>query len=257
MNIICIEDLNFRYNDKIIFKNLNLTIKKNKITTIIGANGSGKSILASMLIGEIPTFDKIKYNDTILNKNSKKINKEILLVNNYKFSKISVLDEFLSICPKDELELELSKLNKYLDLSNIMNLNLDQLNDSSKTLVMIALTLLKKPKVIIIDSILENLDGDKKNKVFKLLLKISSNTTIINITYNIEDALIKSDIKILGNSTILLSGGREKIFRSEKLLNNIGFKLPFIIELCNRLKFYDLIDKNIYCMDKLVNTLWK
>ena len=30
-----------------------------------------------------------------------------------------------------------------------------------------------------------------------------------------------------------------------------------MVELSNRLKFYDLIDENIYDMQKMVDTLWK
>lgn len=42
-NIIKIKDLSFSYQDKQIFKNLNLNIKKNTFNSIIGPNGCGKS----------------------------------------------------------------------------------------------------------------------------------------------------------------------------------------------------------------------
>ena len=50
MNIVEIKNLNFSYKDKVIFENLNLNIKKNSFTTILGSNGSGKSTLAKLII---------------------------------------------------------------------------------------------------------------------------------------------------------------------------------------------------------------
>ena len=42
MNIIEINNLNYSYKDNIIFENLNLNIKQNTFTTILGKNGSSK-----------------------------------------------------------------------------------------------------------------------------------------------------------------------------------------------------------------------
>lgn len=43
MNCITTDNLNISYGSLDIVKNLNLNIPKGKITTIIGANGCGKS----------------------------------------------------------------------------------------------------------------------------------------------------------------------------------------------------------------------
>ena len=45
MNSIITKDLNISYGNTDIVKNLNLNIPKGKITTIIGANGFGKSTI--------------------------------------------------------------------------------------------------------------------------------------------------------------------------------------------------------------------
>jgi ABC-type bacteriocin/lantibiotic exporter with double-glycine peptidase domain len=47
---IHLEDVTFRYGSRaVIFENLNLTIKRGKITAIVGESGSGKSTLISLL----------------------------------------------------------------------------------------------------------------------------------------------------------------------------------------------------------------
>ena len=45
MNMIQAEDLNIAYQDTLIVKDLNMNIPQGKITSIIGANGCGKSTI--------------------------------------------------------------------------------------------------------------------------------------------------------------------------------------------------------------------
>ena len=54
-NIIMIKNLNFGYNEKKIFDNFNLDIKKGSFVHIIGSSGSGKSTLVKILLGLIKT----------------------------------------------------------------------------------------------------------------------------------------------------------------------------------------------------------
>jgi len=59
MNIINFKNINVGYDDKIILKDLNLTIKKGEHWVILGGNGSGKSTLMKLIQSEIhPRFDK-------------------------------------------------------------------------------------------------------------------------------------------------------------------------------------------------------
>ena len=46
-------NLNFDYDKKVIFKNLNFNIYKNQIVGLIGKSGSGKTTLIDILLGLI------------------------------------------------------------------------------------------------------------------------------------------------------------------------------------------------------------
>ena len=50
-NIIELKNVNFKYGNKELFKNLNLQIERGTFTTIIGTNGSGKSTLIRIILG--------------------------------------------------------------------------------------------------------------------------------------------------------------------------------------------------------------
>lgn len=73
MNCINTKNLNVSYGNTDIIKNLNLNIPKGKITTIIGANGCGKSTILKT-IGRIisPNSGKIYINGEDIYKSLKK-----------------------------------------------------------------------------------------------------------------------------------------------------------------------------------------
>ena len=52
-NVLEIKNLSFKYDQELIFDHLNLTVAKNKFTTILGTSGSGKTTLVKLLMGEL------------------------------------------------------------------------------------------------------------------------------------------------------------------------------------------------------------
>ena len=72
MNKLVIKDLNFQYDDKTIFTNFNLTLKKG-LTFLIGNNGSGKSTLFKILSFKLPCLRNIYIDDLEYTKKSKDV----------------------------------------------------------------------------------------------------------------------------------------------------------------------------------------
>lgn len=97
MNILEVYNLNFSYDDKVIFNNINLKIKEGSFVNVYGRNSSGKSTLLKLLSGSIITESDIKVDKVKINKfNMDVINNKISFIssNNKLFSK-TVLDELL------------------------------------------------------------------------------------------------------------------------------------------------------------------
>ena len=61
-NIIEINNLVLSYNDKLVFNNISFSANKKDFITIMGSNGSGKSLLANTLMGILPYEGSIKIN---------------------------------------------------------------------------------------------------------------------------------------------------------------------------------------------------
>ena len=51
MEAIKIENLNFSYGNRKILQGINLELKRNKLTGILGPNGCGKSTLLKNILG--------------------------------------------------------------------------------------------------------------------------------------------------------------------------------------------------------------
>lgn len=70
MNTLKIDNLSVKVNNKTILKNFNLTIKSGEIHAIMGPNGTGKSTLTKVIMGD-PNYKitegEIYFNDTKLN----------------------------------------------------------------------------------------------------------------------------------------------------------------------------------------------
>ena len=70
MHILKIENLTVEIENKVILKNFNLEVKSGEIHAIMGPNGTGKSTLSKVIMGD-PNYKiiegTIKYDDTIIN----------------------------------------------------------------------------------------------------------------------------------------------------------------------------------------------
>ena len=64
MKYISVENLSFKYNDKVIFNNVNFDIKKGEFVGILGSNCSGKTTLLNLIKGNLNSNNSIQINET-------------------------------------------------------------------------------------------------------------------------------------------------------------------------------------------------
>lgn len=251
--MIKIENLN--YNNT--FKNLNLEIKEKDFITIIGSSSSGKTTLAKILCGIIPS-ENIK---TTLKKDEIGIVFQDIETN---FIYDTVIENIVFPLEnlnksKNEIDQKLKEITSYLQIEDLLELKISSLSGGEKILSAIASTIICEPKLLILDEVFSMLDIIQKEKILKLLKKLNreKKMTIIYLTSDIESAVFGKKIAIIDNQKIIKCDKLKEILNDEKIFKQINQKLPFMADLSLKLKYYNLIDEVILDESKMVDKLWK
>lgn len=266
-NIISLENVNFSYNDKQIFNNFNLNIRRGGFTSIIGPNGSGKSTLMKLIVGLYKAEGKITVDDIEISQDTyKKVRSKIGIVfenPDNQFVAETVMDEIaFSLenmnCDKKEIKERVKEVGKLLDIESIMEREPHSLSGGQKELVALASAISIHPKILILDEALDMIDNNRRQDILDVLSYLNATgMTIINITHNSEELLLGTDIIVLKDGNVLDQGKTKDILRKEKLFKNNGLELPFVVDLSYKLKYYGIVDDIVLKMDELVNLIWK
>ena len=265
MTILKIDNLNYSKDDTIIFSNINLNVLKKDYISIIGLNRSGKTTLTKLLCAIIPTDNTFSINDISLNKQTVlDYIEHIGVVSNS-------LNIFLTKKVKDELILPLKnlgynelKINKtinnltaFFEIDHLLTKNIDELTKDEATYLQIIIALVHNPEILILDDTISSLSLQLKEKTLLKLKQLNKQgLTIINITSDLETIYDSNKIYLLNNKSIEELGDVEQVFQEDNYLRKLGFKIPFIIDLSIKLKFYGLLDKIYYNLETLEENLW-
>lgn len=247
MNIIEIKNLNFKYDNKTIFKNLNLNIKKNSFITILGSNGSGKSTLARLITS--------KHKNILIKEES------IGYISSNPDEQIvgTTVKEQLTFYLKqqnltdNQIRIRLSKIIKEFSLEPIINQDPYLLENDEKQLIILLSNIISEFKIIVLDDALCLISCSNKDKLLKYLKK--KKRTIINITNDTEECIYGTDVAII-NKNIVLNKPLKEALNEEKIFIDNSLKLPFMAELSLKLKYYNLLDELKLDIDEMVKQIW-
>jgi len=198
--------------DKIVFSDINISIKKGKLISVLGKNGIGKSTLLRTLSKvQKPISGAIYFEGKALNSYSENaLSKKLSLVLTERLpeSQLTVF-ELIALGRQpytnwmDTLsEVDLMKINTAIDqteINHLKNNRFYELSDGQLQRVLIARALAQDTEVIILDEPTAHLDMHQTIHIFSLLQKLVQETkkTIIISSHEINLALQLSDEIIL------------------------------------------------------------
>lgn len=265
MNILSVNNLNFKYFDKVIFNNFSFDLKEGTINVVLGTNSSGKTTLVKILSGMLKFDGTIQIHDQMLSKKNIKKYSRLIGVSFYnKFLFQDVISELVFSLENlnfssEEIKKRLNKICNILEMHDIKNRKISSLSNFEKAKVILASTIIHEPKLIILDELFDELTYNEYciiNDYIKKLIK-EYNVTFLYTTNNLDKCLHADCIFFINKGNLILNGKVDYILEHDNTLSKEGIFIPTMIDLSLKLKFYGLVDRIIMDNESLVDILWK
>lgn len=209
--------------------NINLRMKRGKVTGLLGSNGAGKSTAFYMILGivnrdkgniylddknisNLPTYKRARLGIGFLPQETS-IFRNLTVYDNLK----SIL-EFKKLSA-NEMESKINKLLKEFDIEHLKDRKGKYLSGGEKRRVEIARTLTTNPSFILLDEPFAGIDPIAVNDIKNIIKKVKSKNIGILITdHNVNDTLSITDYSyILHKGKILFSGSAVEVAENEKV----------------------------------------
>ncbi len=220
--MIEVKDISYKYEDKLILRDINLKINESDFISIIGHNGSGKTTLIKHFNGLlIPTKGEVIVDHLNTKKEDWKIKQKIGIVFQNPEDQLvnSIVEEDIAFglenlgTPSDEIQKKVSDILKKLDIFHFAKVNVNNLSFGQKQLVALAGVLIMEPKYIVFDEPTTMLDPKNKSNILEIISHLNKESkTIILVTNNLDD--IKRYVKrviILKNGKVIFNNKKEKL----------------------------------------------
>ena len=204
--IIKVSDLSKSFNNNIVLKNINFQLLEGESLAIIGASGSGKSVLLKNIIGILqPDKGSIVINDTEMVNLPRNLKEKLLLDLGITFQHGALFDSLknweniiFKTANKEKIN---NKQGKQLALSIIKQLGLQpkildlypsEISGGMQKRVAIARAICGNPKILLFDEPTSGLDP---------------------VTGSLIDQLIKTAVKTIGGSAITITHDMASVCR--------------------------------------------
>lgn len=193
------------YGDLQILKDVNLSIRKSEIVSIVGASGAGKSTLLHILgtLSRPDSGELLIDGVDVLSLSSSKIadfrNQQIGFIFQFhhllpEFSALEnvCIPSWIAGVSKKEATKKATVLLEHLQLKDRLEHKPSELSGGEQQRVAIARALINNPAVVLADEPTGNLDSQNSSAIFNMIndLRLEFNQTFILVTHNEELAAL-------------------------------------------------------------------
>jgi len=225
MTSLEIRDLTVELGDRIILKNLDLTISSGSFAAILGPSGCGKTTLLRSIAGLItPKGGAIRFGKQLVSVSSlvlppHKRNIGYVPQEGGLFPHLSVEENVSFSLGKKTSKKERDDLvEELLDLVGMPNYQKrlpQELSGGQQTRVALARALAMQPAMILLDEPFAALDQTLRAEISQEVVALlkSSKTTSIMVTHDREDALVSADIiALMRDGQVVQSGSPAEVY---------------------------------------------
>lgn len=200
---INIDNISFRYLDTPILENISLHVKTGEFLAVFGPNGGGKTTLLKALLGfvkpergSIEIFGQpplsarqiIGYVPQILRFDRQFPISVLEIVLMGCLSEISVWGTF----PRGYKKRACEAL-ALVGMENHAAEAFGTLSGGQVQRVLLARALMGKPRLLLLDEPIASVDQDAEEEIYRILLRLKGETTIIMVTHDLQSMLTKCD----------------------------------------------------------------
>ena len=230
--IFTVEGLNFSYGKNKVIDDLSVTFKRGAVTTLIGANGCGKSTLFNLMTKNLrPQSGSILLGqEDVVHMKMKEFAKQVAIVHQYNTAPSDLTVEklvsygrtpyqtmgFSADAAEDEEKIrwamEITEMIQYREKP------VSQLSGGQKQRVWIAMSLAQNTKVLFLDEPTTYLDIKYQLQVLDLILRLNHELglTIVMVLHDINQSLRYSEeIVAMKEGRVIAQGPAEEVFTEE------------------------------------------
>ncbi|MER2120296.1 MAG: ABC transporter ATP-binding protein [Solibacillus sp.] len=209
------------FGPKEVLKDIDLTLPKGQIMSLLGPSGCGKTTLLNIILGlEQQTSGKIIWNgEDISQKPMHQRGFNIVFQDFALFPHLNAYDNImygLRNQNKNVTENDVKEYIEFLELHPHLKKRVHELSGGQKQRVSIARTLVMQPDILLMDEPLSALDGVIKETIKERIQSIARefNLTTVIVTHDPEEALtLSNQVLILNNGNVAQCGSPKEIIQ--------------------------------------------
>ena len=184
-----------KYKSLEVLSDINLKFEDGKMYAIIGANGSGKSLILKALSGYNKlTSGKVLQDGNEIKKNNNYIEDAgIIIENPVMVNEYTITEnlEYLKKMSENSKEIDLEKWYKYFEIEEYKEKRFSELSLGTKQKVALIQAFMHNPQNILLDEPFNALDKKAVIKVKELLLEEKKKGKLIVIITHINDEILE------------------------------------------------------------------
>ena len=211
-----VNNLDFKYDNELILKDINLNINKGEIVGIVGESGCGKSTLLKLLL-RFYESKGIKYNDIDINEiNTNSLYENVTMASQTTYLFDDTISYNLKIAKEDASDEEIIEACKKASIHDfIMSLpddntkvgpTLNNLSAGEKQRIGLARCFLRGSELILLDEVTSNVDAINEGIILKSLKDLKNEKTIILVSHRKSTMAIADRIYEIDKGRIIEYG---------------------------------------------------
>ncbi len=228
MQIVSLQEITKNFGKTTVIKNISLEFNEGKFICLLGSSGCGKTTLLRLIAGlEKPDKGKIYLNSKLVSEGMRILIPSSEREIGYIFQDLALWPHLtvyeniafgLKVKKAENARSEIFEILTYFGIEEHQHKYPGQLSGGQQQLVAIARSLILRPKILLMDEPLANLDVKLKSKIRNQIKKLINNfsITIVYVTHDHHEAFnLADEIVIINKGEIEAIGNPEDIQKSD------------------------------------------